>query len=45
MRTKLACAGWPPQIRAKKVAVKLFLRHLLHAKLYLLFRPDLRMGV
>ena len=28
------------QIRAKKVTVKLFLRHPLHAKLYLLFRPD-----
>jgi superfamily II DNA or RNA helicase len=28
------------QIRAKKVTVKLFLRHQLHAKLYLLFRPD-----
>ena len=28
------------QIRAKKVKVKLFLRHQLHAKLYLLFRPD-----
>lgn len=28
------------QIRAKKVYVKLFLRHPLHAKLYLLFRPD-----
>lgn len=28
------------QIRAKKVVVKLFLRHQLHAKLYLLFRPD-----
>jgi superfamily II DNA or RNA helicase len=28
------------QIRAKKVIVKLFLRHALHAKLYLLFRPD-----
>src|SRR5206468_3336106 len=28
------------QIRARKVIVKLFLRHLLHAKLYLLFRPD-----
>ena len=28
------------QIRAKKVAVKLYLRHPLHAKLYLLFRPD-----
>ncbi|MBI1930077.1 NgoFVII family restriction endonuclease [Candidatus Poribacteria bacterium] len=28
------------QIRAKKVRVKLFLRHPLHAKLYLLFRPD-----
>ncbi len=28
------------QIKAKKVVVKLFLRHGLHAKLYLLFRPD-----
>lgn len=28
------------QIRSSKVVVKLFLRHLLHAKLYLLFRPD-----
>ncbi len=28
------------QIRAKKVVVKLFLRHPLHAKLYLLFRED-----
>jgi superfamily II DNA or RNA helicase len=28
------------QVRAKKVVVKLFLRHPLHAKLYLLFRPD-----
>lgn len=28
------------QIKAKKVCVKLFLRHPLHAKLYLLFRPD-----
>ena len=28
------------QLAAKKVVVKLFLRHLLHAKLYLLFRPD-----
>ncbi len=28
------------QIRTKKVVVKLFLRHPLHAKLYLLFRPD-----
>ena len=28
------------QIRSKKVVVKLFLRHPLHAKLYLLFRPD-----
>lgn len=28
------------QIRSKKVVVKLFLRHSLHAKLYLLFRPD-----
>jgi len=28
------------QIAARKVVVKLFLRHPLHAKLYLLFRPD-----
>ena len=28
------------QIRTKKVIVKLFLHHHLHAKLYLLFRPD-----
>jgi superfamily II DNA or RNA helicase len=28
------------QIKARKVIVKLFLRHALHAKLYLLFRPD-----
>ena len=28
------------QLRAKKVEVKLFLRHPLHAKLYLLFRND-----
>jgi len=28
------------QIKAKKVVVKLYLRHPLHAKLYLLFRPD-----
>lgn len=28
------------QIKAGKVVVKLFLRHSLHAKLYLLFRPD-----
>lgn len=28
------------QIKAKKVVVKLFLRHPLHAKLYLLFRSD-----
>lgn len=28
------------QIRRKKVIVKLFLRYPLHAKLYLLFRPD-----
>lgn len=28
------------QIRSKKVRAKLFLRHPLHAKLYLLFRPD-----
>lgn len=28
------------QIEAKKVIVKLYLRHPLHAKLYLMFRPD-----
>ncbi len=28
------------QLRAKRVVVKLFLRHSLHAKLYLLFRDD-----
>ena len=28
------------QIKAKKVIVKFFLKHLLHAKLYLLFRQD-----
>lgn len=28
------------QIKAGKVVVKLFLKHALHAKLYLLFRPD-----
>ena len=28
------------QIKAQKVVVKLFVRHPLHAKLYLLFRPD-----
>ncbi len=28
------------QIRARQLVVKLFLRHALHAKLYLLFRPD-----
>jgi superfamily II DNA or RNA helicase len=28
------------QIKAKKIVVKTFLRHLLHAKLYLLFRND-----
>lgn len=28
------------QLRARKVVVKLFLRHALHAKLYLLFRHD-----
>jgi len=28
------------QIKAKKVVVKLHLRHPLHAKLYILFRPD-----
>ena len=28
------------QLKARKVVVKLFLRHSLHAKLYLCFRPD-----
>jgi len=28
------------QIRDKKVVVKLFFRHTLHAKLYLLYRTD-----
>ena len=28
------------QIKSKKLTVKLFLRHPLHAKLYMLFRPD-----
>lgn len=28
------------QLRAKQVTVKLFLKHSLHAKLYLLYRPD-----
>lgn len=28
------------QLKAKKLAVKLYLRHPLHAKLYLCFRPD-----
>lgn len=28
------------QLKSKKVIVKLYLRHPLHAKLYLLFRPD-----
>ncbi|OPY66764.1 MAG: ATP-dependent helicase HepA [Syntrophorhabdus sp. PtaU1.Bin050] len=28
------------QIKGGKVAIKLYLRHALHAKLYLLFRPD-----
>ena len=28
------------QLRSKQVTVKLFLKHSLHAKLYLLFRPD-----
>ena len=36
-RTLRRLAG---QLRAKKVVVKLFLRHPLHAKLYLLFRDD-----
>ena len=36
-RTLRQLAG---QLRAKKVVVRLFLRHSLHAKLYLLFRND-----
>ncbi len=28
------------QLKAKQVSVRLFLKHPLHAKLYLLFRPD-----
>ena len=31
--------GWPPD-QGQEGVVKLFLRHPLHAKLYLLFRPD-----
>jgi superfamily II DNA or RNA helicase len=37
---ELALRRLAAQIRQKKVVVKLFLRHTLHAKLYLLFRPD-----
>ena len=33
-------AGWRRRSRPTKLVVKLFLRHPLHAKLYLLFRPD-----
>ena len=34
------CCRLASQIQSGKVVVKLFLRHPLHAKLYLLFRPD-----
>ncbi|MCZ7534469.1 MAG: phospholipase D-like domain-containing protein [Acidimicrobiia bacterium] len=40
MRTRRGLRRLASQIRAGKVRVKLFLRHPLHAKLYLLFRPD-----
>ncbi len=35
-----ALRGLAEQLRGKRVIVKLFLRHTLHAKLYLLFRDD-----
>ena len=34
------CAGWQRNCGRAKVVVKLFLRHSLHAKLYLLYRDD-----
>ena len=39
-RTRPGLRRLAAQIRARKVVVKLFLGHPLHAKLYLLFRPD-----
>jgi hypothetical protein len=33
------------QIKEKKVTVKLFLRHTLHAKLYLLYRQDTKIHI
>jgi len=39
-RDELALRRLAKQIKAGVVTVKLFLRHPLHAKLYLLFRPD-----
>jgi superfamily II DNA or RNA helicase len=38
--TRRASAGWQLSCARKRVVAKLFLRHPLHAKLYLLFRPD-----
>ena len=40
MQMKRVCEDWRGRSRRGKVVVKLFLRHPLHAKLYLLFRPD-----
>ncbi len=40
MQMKLVCVDLAAQIRAGKVVVKLYLSHLLHAKLYLLHRLD-----
>ena len=37
---KPACGGLPLKSRPRRLVVKLFVRHPLHAKLYLLFRPD-----
>lgn len=39
-RDEAALRRLSAQLRAKKVVVKLHLRHLLHAKLYLCYRPD-----
>lgn len=39
-RDELALRGLAEQIRLKKVLVKVYLKHLLHAKLYLLYRED-----
>ena len=40
MMTKTGLRRLAAQLKAGKLVVKLFLRHTLHAKLYLLFRPD-----